>query len=158
MTWQQVCEDKSLRDLPYKIELNRLGQIIMSPTRYKRGFFQSEIALLLKRLLSHGFVVVECAVETSDGVIVADVAWSSPERHQINKETFSCTVAPEICVEVLSPANDSLEMDRKRALYFERGAFEYWTCDEIGHIAFFNRTGALAKSELCPAFPTRIES
>ena len=29
MTCQEVCEDKDLADLPYKIELNRWGQIIM---------------------------------------------------------------------------------------------------------------------------------
>jgi hypothetical protein len=26
MNWQQVCEDRTLADLPYKIELNRQGQ------------------------------------------------------------------------------------------------------------------------------------
>lgn len=158
MTWEQVCEDKSLQDLPYKIELNRLGQIIMSPTRYKHGFFQSEIASLLKRLLPQGFVVVECAVETSDGTKVADVAWCSPERHQINKEEFSCTIAPEICIEVLSPANSDEEMERKRALYVERGTLEYWVCNEFGRLSFFGRQAALERSELCPAFPVRIES
>lgn len=158
MTWQQVCEDKSLRNLPYKIELNRLGQIIMRPTRYKHGFFQSEIAALFKRLLPRGFAAVECAVETSDGTIVADVAWSSAERHKINEQEFSCTVAPEICVEVLSPTNDRGEMERKRALYFERGAMEFWTCDEIGYLNFFNRAGALERSVMCPAFPARLDS
>src|SRR5262245_16388420 len=71
MNWQDVCEDKSLADLPYKIELNRQGQIIMSPTRNKRGFFQAEIAILLKKLLPHGFVLTECAIDTPEGIFVA---------------------------------------------------------------------------------------
>jgi hypothetical protein len=29
--WQNVLEDKALRDLPYKIEMNAHGQIVMSP-------------------------------------------------------------------------------------------------------------------------------
>lgn len=33
MKWQEVCEDKALQDLPYKIELNRWGQIVMSPAK-----------------------------------------------------------------------------------------------------------------------------
>jgi len=31
MNWQQVCENPTLKDLPFKIELNTFGQIIMSP-------------------------------------------------------------------------------------------------------------------------------
>src|SRR5437870_608212 len=106
MNWAQLCEDKSLQDLPYKIELNRHGQIVMSPTRYKHGYYQTEIALALRQFLPDGYVVTECAVETPEGTKVADVTWSSGERFQINKEKFSCSVAPEICVEVWSPTND----------------------------------------------------
>jgi hypothetical protein len=43
MNWQEVCEDKSLIDLPYKIELNRWGQIVMSPADYQHSSFQGEI-------------------------------------------------------------------------------------------------------------------
>ncbi len=31
MQWSEVLEDKSLRDLPFKIETNRYGQIVMTP-------------------------------------------------------------------------------------------------------------------------------
>ena len=33
MQWQDVLADKSLQDLPYKIELNEKGNIEMSPIR-----------------------------------------------------------------------------------------------------------------------------
>jgi len=33
MNWQEVCEHKSLQDLPFKIELNEYGKIIMSPVK-----------------------------------------------------------------------------------------------------------------------------
>ena len=33
MNWQEVCADPHLRDLPYKIELNERGQILMTPVR-----------------------------------------------------------------------------------------------------------------------------
>ena len=80
MTWREVCEDKSLADLPYKIELNRFGQIVMSPTRNKHGYFQAKIAVLLQQLLPQGRVLVECAVDTPEGTKVADVAWATEER------------------------------------------------------------------------------
>ena len=156
MTWIDVCEDKQLQDLPYKIELNRRGQIIMSPTRFKHGFYQTRIALLLQKLLPHGFVVTECAIDTSEGTKVADTTWSSPERFKINEEAFSCAVAPEICVEVLSPTNDHGEMMAKRALYLQQGAQEYWLCDELGAMTFFDRAGELPRSVMCPEFPARV--
>jgi hypothetical protein len=31
MQWAEVVEDPNLKDLPYKIELNEYGQIIMTP-------------------------------------------------------------------------------------------------------------------------------
>ncbi len=33
MNWQEVCEDKSLANLPYKIELNCQGQIVMTRSK-----------------------------------------------------------------------------------------------------------------------------
>ena len=83
MNWQQVCEDKNLADLPYKIELNRQGQIIMSPTRNKHGLYQGRIAYLLQSLLSHGRVLTECAVDTSEGTIASSwwehYAWNQAQ-------------------------------------------------------------------------------
>jgi len=158
MTWIEVCEDKKLQDLPYKIELNRRGQIIMSPTRFKHGYYQAQIALLLKKLLPHGAVTTECAIDTTEGTKVADTTWSSPERFKVNENAYSCSVAPEICVEVLSPTNAPDEMMAKRDLYFQKDAQEYWLCDEFGAMTFFNRSGELAHSVMCPEFPARIEA
>jgi len=158
MTWVELCNDKNLRDLPYKIELNRAGKIIMSPTRNLHGYFAGEIAHLLRKLMKTGKTLVECAVETEDSTKVADVAWASKETFAIIKKEFSCSVAPEICVEVLSPSNQRSEMEFKRELYLKAGAREYWVCDEIGALQFFDATGRIEQSVLCPAFPTQLES
>ena len=40
MTWDEVLADRCLQDLPYKIELNRWGNIEMSPARNRHGRFQ----------------------------------------------------------------------------------------------------------------------
>jgi len=40
MRWQDVCGDKNLADLPYKIELNRWGQIVLSPADYQHSSLQ----------------------------------------------------------------------------------------------------------------------
>src|ERR1700681_3356546 len=110
MKWQEVCEAKSLTHLAYKIELNSHGQIVMSITRNKQGFFHAQIAILLKRFLPHGFVLTECAVDTREGTIVADVTWATPERFPVIEEEFSCSIAPEICVEIWSASNTAEEL------------------------------------------------
>lgn len=47
MTWEEVCADPSLQDLPYKIELNRWGKIVMGPASRHHGIYQAEIAYRL---------------------------------------------------------------------------------------------------------------
>ena len=158
MTWVEACNDKSLQNLPYKIELNRQGKIIMSPTRNKHGFYQAEIAHLLRTLLPKGHVMTECAIDTPEGTYVTDTAWAGPKRFKIIEDEFSCSVAPEICVEVWSPSNSPEEIEMKRRLYIERGALEFWYCDQLGHMKFYNREGQLAQSKLCPKFPAKVGS
>ena len=158
MNWQEVCEDKNLADLPYKIELNRQGQIIMSPTRNKRGFYQAEMAILLQKLLPHGFVLTECAIDTPEGTFVADATWATSERFDIIKDQFSCSIAPEICVEIWSESNTAEEIERKRKTYFKKGALEFWYCDRDGKISFFSPNGPAAASNLCPEFPPHIHA
>jgi Uma2 family endonuclease len=157
MTWPDLINDKRLQDLPYKIELDRFGKIIMSPTRNIHGYYASEIAQLLKELMGHGKTLVECAVETADGTKVTDVAWASAKTFAVIKSELSCSVAPEICVEVLSPSNQSNEMEFKKQLYLRAGAQEYWACSDEGELRFFTAQGEAGKSILCPAFPKRIE-
>lgn len=158
MNWRELCEDKRLANLPYKIELNRQGQIIMSPTRNKHGFYQGAIAFFLKTLLPHGYVLTECAVDTPEGTIVADATWATPERFEVIEDEFSCSVAPEICVEIWSASNTPEEIKHKRSLYFAKGALEFWYCNEHGNMSFFNPDGQLAASLLCPEFPGNVDA
>lgn len=78
MNWQQVCEDPSLQDLPYKIELNEYGQVVMSPASNQHGRQQARLAILLTQHGPEGEVISECSIDTPKGVKVADVVWASP--------------------------------------------------------------------------------
>lgn len=118
---------------------------------------QGRLSAHLSKLMPGGEIAVECAVDTSDGVRVADVAWVSTERWNSMSDSASCSIAPEICVEVVSASNSEEEMERKRKLYFEAGAEEVWLCEESGTVRFFSaKTGAIKCSRLCPKFPVRI--
>lgn len=158
-SWESICSNPLLKDLPYKIETNRFHKIIMSPASHWHSDFQGEILALLKQHMGHGRVLAECAIETSDGVKVADAAWISMERARPHRRAINLPIAPEICVEVLSPSNTREEMQGKMQLYFERGAREVWLCDEHGNMEFFpsTQTEPVAISAMCPTFPKSVE-
>jgi len=156
MNWQKVATDPNLQNLPYKIETNEQGQIIMTPGKTKHGALQSKIAALLLQRMPTGVVVTECAIHTAGGTKVADSAWFSDARWPQVAEEYEASVAAEICVEVLSPSNSTEEMERKRNLYFAAGAEEVWICTEDGTIRFYDETGELADSARAPNFPTKV--
>lgn len=157
MNWQEVCEHPSLKDLPFKIELDELGKIIMSPVKICHSIFQGEIEFILRSLLKGGKTLPECAIKTSKGTKVADVAWVSLDLLSKIKDETEASIAPEICVEVISTSNSQKEMTEKRQLYFEAGAKEVWICNENGDVSFFNTEQQLTHSVLVPEFPERIE-
>ncbi|AFY37695.1 protein of unknown function DUF820 [[Leptolyngbya] sp. PCC 7376] len=157
MQWQDICDDKLLQDLPYKIELNQWGQIVMSPAKIKHGFYQNRIGSLLEQLTTEGEAMIECAIQTADNVKVADVAWASDARADIILDEVFASVAPEICVEVLSASNTPKEMEFKKTLYFDAGAQEVWICDRHGNLTFFNQEQQLKTSNFVPDFPLQIK-
>ncbi len=156
LTWQDVLDDPSLQDLPYKIELNERGVIEMSPATNLHGLYQMEIGELLRQHISDGRRISECSVQTRKGVKVADVAWLSDAFvTQFGFET-PYDHAPEICVEIISPSNSSVTIKEKIELYLERGAKEVWTCDLKGNVQFYGTEGGLERSVIAPDFPVNI--
>ncbi len=154
MNWQQVVNDPNLQNLPYKIELNEWGQIVMTPTKAKHGAYQFKIGSLLDDLTREtGLIGTECAIQTTQGTKVADVAWFSAGRWEQVKDDYDVSIAPEICVEVRSPGNSLEEMKNKRKLYFEVGATEVWICDAKGKVKFYDPAGEIGTSVLVPTFP-----
>jgi Uma2 family endonuclease len=157
MKWEEVCKNQQLQNLPFKIELNKWGQIVMSPVKIKYSFYQGRIQRLLESLLQTGEVMPECAIDTSDGVKVADVVWCSNERFDQIQDEVSASIAPEICIEVKSIGNTLEEMEFKKKLYFESQAMEVWICNEQGDITFYDEQNELTQSLLVPYFPTQIK-
>ena len=157
MKWQEVCEHPSLKNLPFKIELNGDGKILMTPVKVWHSAFQGELEFLLRSFLHSGKTLPECAISTKEGTKVADVAWASDKIFEKIKNEVECSVSPEICVEVFSSSNTKKEMKEKRKLYFEQGAKEFWICTEKGNMKFFDAHGEIENSSLVPDFPKHIE-
>ncbi|HLP90959.1 MAG TPA: Uma2 family endonuclease [Nostocaceae cyanobacterium] len=157
MKWEEVCENKYLPNLPFKIELNKWGQIVMTPVKIKHSFYQGRIQRLLESLLKTGEVMPECAINTSDGVKVADVVWCSEERFTQIENEVSASIAPEICIEVKSTGNSLEEIETKKNFYLAAQAMKVWLCNEQGEMKFFNQQGELEHSLLVPDFPKQIK-
>lgn len=143
--WHEVLNDASLHDLPYKIETNRGGQLIMSPAKNIHGAYQMRIGALLKRRLG-GETIAESSVATPDGVKVADVAWCSDAFMSAYGYADPYTVAPEICVEIKSPSNAESELLAKVRLYLDAGAQEVWLVDAMGGVRIYGAEGGRASS------------
>ena len=157
MTWQDVIEHPSLQDLPFKIELNEWGQIVMSPASNRHGMYQSELVWLIRDRMGTGRVITECSVQTPLGVKVADLAWASDDFLVEHGDATPYVRAPEICVEILSPSNTGTEMLEKTMLYLAKGAHEVWICTTDGHLTFHDHTGPRTTSAMLPDFPTQID-
>lgn len=153
--WAAIVRDAAPQDLPYKIKTNDQGQIILSPHSNRHSFLQDTIQQLLRRHTPDGSTSPEFAIATPRGVKSPDVAWISPERRRAMQETGDpTTIAPEICVEVLSESNTSEEMD-ERALYREAGAEEIWLVDSEGRVRFFDEE-EMDRSQRVPEMPIQV--
>ena len=146
MQWQDVLADKSLQDLPYKIELNEKGNIEMSPTSLIHSYLQAEITWYLRNQL-YGHTFTELAIQTSHGVRVPEVAWCTKEFMSLHKNELFASSAPELCVEILSPSNTPKEMFEKTQLFLEAGAQEVWLVTEAGQITFYDIDGERTDSQ-----------
>lgn len=156
MNWQEACLHPHLRNLPFKVELNEYGKVVMSPVKVAHSALQGEIEFLLRSRLRGGKTLPECAIATDKGTKVADVAWVSDARFQLIREETECSIAPEICIEVVSASHSRKELAEKRRLYIRYGAEEVWVCRENGSVQFFDKEGKLEKSRLVADFPSRI--
>ena len=145
MQWQDVLADKSLQDLPYKIELNEKGLIEMSPASFIHSLLQGRLTKLLGNQLG-GEVFTELAVQTTKGVRVPDVAWGSKDYVRKHIKDIYALSAPELCVEIISLSNTREEMKEKVELFLEAGAKEVWLVTEDGQVTFYNHQGQQIRS------------
>ena len=148
MQWADVLSDPCLRDLPYKIELNEYGQIVMSPASNKHAFIQAALVHFLNEHFQQGYVLTECVIDTYKGIKVADVVWCSLEFFQKHGYETPYSNAPELCIEIMSLSNTRKEMDEKRQLYFAGNAREVWIIAESGELAIYNVSGQIEQSSL----------
>ncbi len=147
MEWSEVIDNPFLQNLPFKIEMDKWGKILMSPAGNNHGNLQYKVGKKLDLGKNSGEIIIECSIKTPEGVKVADVAWASDEFMAEHGFKTPYKVSPEIVVEVVSPSNSKKEMMFKTELYLNQGAREVWLVDQKGGITFFSTEGQLEKSK-----------
>jgi Uma2 family endonuclease len=152
MQWSEVLELPYLQNLPFKIELNRFGQILMSPASNLHGGIQVELGALFLTKLPQGKTFSECSIQTEDGVRVADIAWASAEFLTTHGEVTPFPRAPEICIEITSPSNTKAEIDYKISLYFSQGAQEVWIVTLQKKVTIYIAGAVSSRSKYLPNF------
>ena len=148
MEWSEAIENPLLRDLPFKIELNKFGKLLMSPASNNHGRIQSRLAAALLNQQPKGEVVSECSIQTSEGVKVADVAWLSAVFVTEFGFVTPYPKAPELCIEIVSPSNSKIEIQSKVELYLAKGAQEVWVVYDLDKIQIFSCLGQIEKSTI----------
>ena len=148
MEWAEVVDNPLLQDLPFKIELNKFGKLLMSPASNKHGRIQSRLASMLINKLPKGEVITGCSIQTSDGVKVADVTWLSKGFVLEFGFITPYPKAPELCVEIVSPSNSKVEIQQKVDLYLAKGASEVWVVYDLNDTHVFTHMGYIEKSKL----------
>jgi Uma2 family endonuclease len=76
-------------------------------------------------------------------------------REEVDETGDPPTLAPEICVEVMSESNDWDEREAKIDLYREAGAEEVWVVEQDGRVRFF-ADEEVERSTVAPEFPTSL--
>jgi Uma2 family endonuclease len=148
--WTELMSDSRLQQLDARVETDRFGRIIMSPTPSAHyGSYQFKIGLA-QPMHARGLSCYRMPNLDRRRRKAADVAWACPNVCA-NRASILFPRAPEICVEILSPSNAEAEIREKTALYFDAGAVEVWHCTTTGKIIFF-RAAARSNSQLWSRF------
>lgn len=150
--WNELIENPVFQNLPYKVELNKFGQILATPHSNQKGALKAEIGIEINKSVLAGKGICNCSILTNEGVRVADVAWASDEFIEEFGDVTPFPKAPEICVEIKSPANSKAEMEEKIRLYLEKGAQEVWIVDLNRKAEFHSHIGKIKKSKLVRNF------
>ena len=151
-----MINDPVLKNLPFKIELNKFGKLLMSPASNKHGMAQMKIGSVLLEKYPNGTVISECSIRTPEGVKVADIAWASDAFINEWGTVTPFPRAPELCVEIVSPSNSREEMRIKKDLYLEAGAQEVWVVYMDSHMDIFTAEGLVENSDFSEGIQEQI--
>ena len=91
----QFVSPHKLQDLPYKLELNGDGELLMKAVKVQHAFVVYEIQRLLMLHRPCGFSPSKFPILTKDGVRSPDVVWITSERRWQTMADSAASIASE---------------------------------------------------------------
>lgn len=144
--WRELLDDPRFADFAGKIDLDRWGRMIVTPVNTEHAGTAGRLARLLEQQLG-GRALVEAGVRTAEGVFAPDVLWCTEEFWQARRGQTPLESAPQLCVEVASPANTLQDLHAKANAYLGAGASEAWIVfPRSRRVEFHGKAGALQRS------------
>ena len=125
MTWDEITCNPLLRNLPFKVETNRFGQIVMTEKTNAQGAAQFAIGRAIDRSKNGGRIIFGCSIMTSDGVKVASVAWLSNQFVAQHGYSTPYPKAPELCVEIVSSQIHKLKSKVKLSYILPKARWKF---------------------------------
>lgn len=139
--WQALCADPTFEDVAAKIELTEWGEILMRPVGKSHGIAAMRLGEALRKMLG-GHTMAEVGVATPTGVRAPDVAWCSDAFLASHPEEMPLSLAPELCIEIVSATNALPKLREKALAYVNAGAVEAWIVYPESHdIEIYGREG-----------------
>jgi Uma2 family endonuclease len=143
--WNALAADP---ECPDRYELTEFGELILSP---RPSNDHQAIAFAVGVQLTQQLgprAATDIAVYTDRGIRVPDVVWMPPARWAEYKGQTPFPVAPDVCVEVLSPSNSREEIAMKAGAYLRGGAQEVIAVGLRGEVEYFGPEGRREASAL----------
>jgi Uma2 family endonuclease len=157
-----------------RVELVRGEVVTVCRPGFRHGLRQLRIGGILDhfgRSTKQGRAVVETGAVTRrapDTVRGPDISYWSAERLPLDQEPVGYPeMAPDLCVEVLSPNNVMARIREKMREYFERGVRMVWIVDpEDRNVAvyrsldegrIFHESATLAGEDVLPGFRCQVK-
>ncbi len=127
MEWREVVGHPSLKDLPFKIETNAEGYIMMAAAKNRHRLYHARISGWLQLHGQEKGSVSECNIQTSDGVKIADVAWGSIEFFKKNRDDDPYQESPEVVIDWKEASFSGNSRDASKSISRRAGLFEEFT-------------------------------
>jgi Uma2 family endonuclease len=158
-TWQELVDDPVLSRLPFQLELDKFGRIIMSPAaNWFHGKTQGGLARWLANRLG-GNAATEVAILHAEGTSEPDVIWAPKEFWStLDRNRADLPIAPPLVCEVLSPSNTESEMQMKTSAYLGAGAKEVWLIGQDGSVRFFDTSGSIEFSRVADCDSSAVKT
>ena len=123
----QVFTNPAFKNLPFKIELECLGQLQILRALNAHGAIQADPAPMLKGQFKQlGLVNSKCSIQTKDGVGIGDVVGASHAFVAVDANATRPPLAPELCIGINWRSYSKAAIASNAPLYFACGAQAVW--------------------------------